>query len=71
MQLHKILYGISFCTGITGAAGMTGAIEWGTGYITSAALLLISVASGIWSAYEDGTWKRGREREEWRDHHVE
>ena len=58
MQLHRILSGISFCSILIGLAGVAGAIETGTGYITSAALIAVGVISGVWAGIENGSFRR-------------
>lgn len=58
MQMHNVLSGISFVCGLVGGAGIAGAIECGTGYCTSMALILISVVSGVCAGAENGK-KRG------------
>lgn len=55
LQLHKLLAGTSFTTGLLGVAGMAGAIELGTGFCTSTVLLIISLICGLWAAYERGS----------------
>lgn len=57
MQLHKILAGTSFMTGFMGVGGIAGAIELGTGFLTSTVLLIISLICGLWAAYESGSLK--------------
>lgn len=54
MQLHRILSGISFVCILIGLAGVAGAIETGTGYITSAALIAVGAISGVWAGIESG-----------------
>lgn len=58
-MLNNILSGISFISGTIGAAGIAGAIEFGTGYCTSTVLIIISIVSGILAAYEDGYFRKG------------
>lgn len=58
MQLHKILSGASFTCCLLGVAGTAGAIETGTGYLTSAALFLTGIICGIWAGYESGYFHR-------------
>lgn len=55
MQLHRILSGISFVCILIGLAGVAGAIETGTGYITSAALIAVGAISGVWAGIENGS----------------
>jgi len=57
MQLHKILAGISFTSGLLGIGGMAEAVEYETGYLTSGALIVICIISGIWSGKESGALK--------------
>jgi hypothetical protein len=58
LQLHRILSGISFCSILIGLAGVAGAIETGTGYITSAALIAVGAISGVWAGIENGSFRR-------------
>lgn len=58
MQLHRILSGISFVGIMIGLAGVAGAIETGTGYITSAALIAVGAISGVWAGIESGSFRR-------------
>lgn len=58
MQLHRILTGISFFDIMIGLAGLAGAIETGTGYITSSVLIVIGTICGFWSGIESGSFKR-------------
>lgn len=58
MQLHKLLSGASFIFVLIGIAGTAGAIETGTGYITSAVLIVIGAICGIWSGIESGYFRR-------------
>lgn len=60
MQLHRILSGISFCSILIGLAGVAGAIETGTGYITSAALIAVGAISGVWAGIENGNFNERR-----------
>lgn len=60
MQLHRILSGISFCSILIGLAGVAGAIETGTGYITSAALIAVGTISGVWAGIENGNFNERR-----------
>ena len=55
MKLHDVLDGVAFVTGLLGVGGLGGAIDCGTGWLASGALLLICVASALWARYEDGT----------------
>lgn len=61
-MFNNILSGISFMSGMIGVAGIAGAIECGTGYLTSTVLIIISIVSGIWAAYEDGYFRKGGRR---------
>lgn len=60
MKLYKILDGVSFVCGMLGFGGIAGAIENGTGYITSVTLLIICLLCALWSAFENGNLKRRR-----------
>lgn len=60
MQLHRILSGISFVGIMIGLAGVAGAIETGTGYITSAALIAVGAISGVWAGIESGNFNERR-----------
>lgn len=60
MQLHRILSGISFVCILIGLAGIAGAIETGTGYITSAALIAVGAISGVWAGIENGYFNERR-----------
>lgn len=60
MQLHRILSGISFVGIMIGLAGVAGAIETGTGYITSAALIAVGAISGVWAGIENGNFNERR-----------
>ena len=56
MQMHKILSGVSIICGLTGAAGLAGAIEFGTGYCTCTAIIVIGAVSGICARAESGNY---------------
>lgn len=58
MQLHKLLSGASFICILLGIAGIAGAIETGTGYCTSAVLIVIGAICGVWSGIESGYFRR-------------
>lgn len=60
MQLHRILSSISLCSILIGLAGVAGAIETGTGYITSAALIAVGAISGVWAGIENGNFNERR-----------
>lgn len=54
VQMHNILSGVSFICGLTGIAGLAGAIHWDTGYCTSTVLIIIALVSGICARAEAG-----------------
>ena len=58
MQLHKILSGISFVTGLIGIAGIDGVVTYSTGLATVIVLLAVSAVTGILAGLEAGIIKR-------------
>lgn len=58
MKLHSILYGISFASGLLAYAGIGGALEHGTGWLTCSALAAVCVISAVWGLYEDRNFRR-------------
>lgn len=64
MQSHSILSGISFVSGLLGVAGLAGAIEWGSGYCTCIALMIISIVSGICAGVESGNLRKEKRKSE-------
>lgn len=60
MKLPELLSNAAAACIILGAGGLAGAVEFGAGYITSTALLLIGVLLAIWATKEDGSYYRNR-----------
>lgn len=60
MKLPELLSNAAASCIILGAGGLAGAVEFGAGYITSTALLLIGILLAIWAIKEDGSYYRSR-----------
>lgn len=70
MKLPELLSNAAAACIILGAGGLAGAVEFGAGYITSTALLLIGVLLAIWAIKEDGSYYRNRSHSANRAHNA-